>query len=528
MDGRCFALFLLMLALSPAGFSSSLEADWLYSRPVDLSSSGILSNYQVKVVLDTGSLVSSGKMRQDCGDIRFTDSDKATLLPYWMESGCGSQGTVFWVKVPLVSRSKKIYVYYGNPSAAYAGSGDRTFEFFDDFEGVVLDNLKWDGNPTVQVSSGYVHLIRPVAGATSVRMKSRPIATGVVQMKARRGAAETGMGPGVFLGYSENANAGGIFQGADHKTGKWGLGVFPKMDWSNDGSLDSADHIFSIAYTPGRIYSSYVDSELISKDVQLADSPFTSLQLGAGDAQLRSDSYFDWILIRKYSAPEPLCAIGPEEETKGASTTKATIPATTSSFAEVSLKLSDITTFPVSADLNKPAETTTSLKPRGTGLPDVSEEKATAGTQKDDLIGAVILILLLMLAYLAASSYYKKKQSRSGLINQCLESGQKIESLKTVKATMMNEFHARKLTEEDARKMVLDCEKEMIMERSKLHNLASKLGINPDRVSGKEEVIGWIIEKLSSGDDTAKIKKAMADFGVDPAFVDDVKRAVRL
>ena len=518
MDRRCFALFFLIIVLSLPAFSSSLgPAGWLYRRPVDMSSSASLSNYQVKVVLDTASLIGSGKMRQDCGDVRFTDLDDSTLLPYWMEGGCGSPDTVFWIKVPVVSISKEIYLYYGNPDAVYLGSGDRTFEFFDDFEGDVLDNYKWDENPTVQVSSGYVHLSRPVAGGTSIRMKGRLASTGVVEIKVRRGGAEAGSGPGVFLGYAENAMVGGVFQGADAKSGKWGLNVIPKTEWSYDGNLDSLDHIYSMAYTTGRLYYSYVDSAPIAKDLPLTNSPFTSLQLGAGDAQKQSDSYFDWIYIRKYSDPEPVVSIGSEEDSKGASTTtKATVSTTTLSASVGSLK--------TTATMAKDAETTITSTVPGTSLSGGSESKDAEGGS----FGLLILLLLILLLFYLIAGYYKKKQSLASLINQCIESQQRIESLKTVKATMLNEYHSRKVTEEDARKMVLDCEKDLIMERSKLRNLAIKLGINSDGLSGREEAIGWIMEKLSAGEKVQVIKKELAAQDIDIKIVDEVKKAIRV
>ena len=58
-------------------------ADWLYRRAVTIDNtqnSNTLTDYQVLVTVDTASLISVGKMRSDCGDIRFTDEDGVTLL----------------------------------------------------------------------------------------------------------------------------------------------------------------------------------------------------------------------------------------------------------------------------------------------------------------------------------------------------------------------------------------------------------------------------------------------------------------
>ena len=60
-------------------------------KPVTITNSGsALSDYQVKLNVDTQSLISAGKMRSDCGDLRIKDSDKSTDLPYWIESGCNT------------------------------------------------------------------------------------------------------------------------------------------------------------------------------------------------------------------------------------------------------------------------------------------------------------------------------------------------------------------------------------------------------------------------------------------------------
>jgi hypothetical protein len=121
----------------------ALVSGWTYRRPITVSNTGgALTDYQVLVSLDTASLISAGKMRSDCGDIRFTDSDRISLLNYWIESPCNSASTKIWVKVPSIpaSSSKAIYVYYGNPSATSASNGSATFDWFDDFSSNTLAN----------------------------------------------------------------------------------------------------------------------------------------------------------------------------------------------------------------------------------------------------------------------------------------------------------------------------------------------------------------------------------------------------
>jgi hypothetical protein len=111
---------------------------WSYRRPITINNtqnSNTLPDYQILVTLDTTSLIRVGKMRSDCGDIRFTDSDGTTLLNYWLESGCNTASTRIWVKVPNIpaNSSKTIYVYYGNQNATSVSNPSATLLIYEDW-----------------------------------------------------------------------------------------------------------------------------------------------------------------------------------------------------------------------------------------------------------------------------------------------------------------------------------------------------------------------------------------------------------
>ncbi len=93
-----------------------MDSNWQYRRTVTLSASG--SNIDVLISLDTATLISQGKMKSDCSDLRLVDSDDTTLLQYWVEGGCNTSTTQIWTKVPSSSSGKIIYMYYGNSSAS--------------------------------------------------------------------------------------------------------------------------------------------------------------------------------------------------------------------------------------------------------------------------------------------------------------------------------------------------------------------------------------------------------------------------
>jgi hypothetical protein len=79
------------------------NTSWVYRKPINITenSGSNLTDYQILVTVDTQILISASKMRSDCGDIRFIDSDNSTNLSYWIESGINTSSTKIWVKVPL-------------------------------------------------------------------------------------------------------------------------------------------------------------------------------------------------------------------------------------------------------------------------------------------------------------------------------------------------------------------------------------------------------------------------------------------
>lgn len=93
------------------------NSDWKYRIPITITetSGSTLTDFQVKVVVDTASLVSAGKMNADGSDIRFTDSDGSTELSFWIEDGTmNTASTVIWVKVTSIpaNGTVTIYMYY--------------------------------------------------------------------------------------------------------------------------------------------------------------------------------------------------------------------------------------------------------------------------------------------------------------------------------------------------------------------------------------------------------------------------------
>ncbi|RDD52527.1 DUF2341 domain-containing protein [Nanoarchaeota archaeon NZ13-N] len=155
-QGNSVDIFVSGYNLQSRSFSINLEekkpitptniATYFYRIPITIkeNSGNNLTDYQVNVIVNTQNLILQGKMRYDCGDIRFTyvyPNGTEVKIPYWIESGCNTQNTKIWVKVPSIpaNRNATIYIYYGNPFATSESNPNSVFIYFDTFD----DLSKW-------------------------------------------------------------------------------------------------------------------------------------------------------------------------------------------------------------------------------------------------------------------------------------------------------------------------------------------------------------------------------------------------
>ncbi len=99
--------------------STWYQLKWKYRREIEVSNPGstTLTDFQVLITLDDS--FDFTKAKNDGSDIRITEADKTTLLPYWIETwNTTDQSAEIWVKVPAIPvQGTILYLYYGNPDA---------------------------------------------------------------------------------------------------------------------------------------------------------------------------------------------------------------------------------------------------------------------------------------------------------------------------------------------------------------------------------------------------------------------------
>jgi len=92
------------ISIFGSAFPFGQFGSWKYTSTISINGPGNrnLQDYPVLAIVDTATPIAASQMRPDCADVSFADA--YTLLPYWIESGCNTTSTRFWVKITLHRR----------------------------------------------------------------------------------------------------------------------------------------------------------------------------------------------------------------------------------------------------------------------------------------------------------------------------------------------------------------------------------------------------------------------------------------
>ena len=226
---------------SPSGetnsFGNELLSGFKARKEIFLkgSAAGELFQYQIPVKVgespkspDSCDLKLSGSILSDFRDVRFTLADGETVLPHFLESVTGTapdRVATFWIKVPEIPvDGLSIYMYFSRPDAEDISSGEKVFDFFDDFAGATLDPEKWKltlGDKTGTAIPADSLLVLKKAKITTAHYE---FMNGVLEYQAR--VAANGSVAGVLRQTSEGNNDlityASTLAGSEHAVAKSG------------------------------------------------------------------------------------------------------------------------------------------------------------------------------------------------------------------------------------------------------------------------------------------------------------------
>jgi len=284
---------------------------YAYRRKITINSSAALSSYPVKFIIDTASLVTSGKMQSDCDDVRVTDSS-GTAIDFVVEL-CNNANTEIWSEVPAIANgTTDIYLFYGYPAATKAGNGINTFSYYKNFDdGSLAGWTRWvnyggGGNDYTSTDTNSVISISTTNQSPPDSMQlygkagcNTPNVWGILTMAA------TSINPpsGTYKLEYRQRGSGGQFSWCSGGTAA-----------QNDVTLDG-----TVIYSSP--LCSYTNCNTCLRDWETAASGTLTFTGVARALRFRSRAtdcevsygWVDDIKLRKYYSPEPTTSVGPEQ-----------------------------------------------------------------------------------------------------------------------------------------------------------------------------------------------------------------------
>jgi hypothetical protein len=322
-------IFLYTQLLGRGAKATWWDGNWLYRKALDITNNntGDLTDFQVSFTLDTASLISTGKLQNDCDDIRITDSN-GTLLDHWIAEnspGCNSSATRIWVKVPTVTQgtdATTLYLYYGNSAANNIENGESVFIFFDDFNSDTLDTDKWWNNGEYEISNGVIRSWSDTSGYKGIGIQTSAYQSSPTDLHSLEYLWKTSGQGTMHHIYNHNDGIENRFGIHPYYSGRSG----PRMTYRiNNGSYIDGSSYTSIStntwyigqvqrrsaggfYTATRNsnYSLRCSDSHSSSYWETITFPWTMIQ------NTNVNYYYDWFYVRKYASSEPSVTVSSE------------------------------------------------------------------------------------------------------------------------------------------------------------------------------------------------------------------------
>lgn len=295
---------------TPAGYS--------YKRSITVTNSVSASNYPILITINTAALVTAGKMRSDCNDILFHDTDDSTNCPYWIESGANTSSTLIWIKCSsLINGSITIYMYYGKSGESSANSnGDNTFTFFDDFPGTSINTTKWPSGNSQGTGWSVSGSVLSASSSGQQRQQSSTGFSAASAIRSRmscgntRGDVDNAIG---FINSAASSYPGGCMEIYDTVT-YWG--AYDNGRVYGSIAYSTGYHIHEIKWLSSTSRKYYVDGSL-----NLNRTTSITAETGYPYLYCYCEAFpgIDWVLVRPCQDSEPTFSLGSETGTSAVS-----------------------------------------------------------------------------------------------------------------------------------------------------------------------------------------------------------------
>ena len=287
-----------------------------------------LEDFGLKVVFNSATDIEKGFMREDCSDLQFFDSSKATLFPSWLFSGANSTETVVYFRATLGSEGGTFYLRHHRLEGS-TGSAREVFVGADDFEQPGYDIMDWWA--TTDQPGDWLRATRQDDSELGKKVMIQFSGTGQATTTWYLVATNTVFPTSGTLCYLVKQKRSATTNSALVSLSS-GLGLETLLYFRPEGTFEAGDGgtawiQIDIPWEPGTYYESTVLIYLDSKRYDIwIDGTEAATQLhfwtgGTDIAHVRlhqnpsydSTSYTSLVLLRKYVSPEPVGTLLKEE-----------------------------------------------------------------------------------------------------------------------------------------------------------------------------------------------------------------------
>jgi hypothetical protein len=265
-------------------------------------------------------------VRDDFGDVRFTDNDGSTLLDCWMQSYTSGTSAIFWVEVTdSLSLAQTIYVYYNKADATYpylatdTAQGEATFLFFDHFPNSTIDTNKWQGN-TADATVASSIMTHAKNGASYIYAKT----TYGPAVRYRAYGQYTSIGGEFRIGFDSGDNVNDVsiqyhigYSKFKRVTIKAGAATVAEMATARDNNY----HILQAFFISTSSCKFQIDDVAVEENT--TNIPIVAVPPASVASSGNNTIKIDWVFVSKYVDPEPAHSTWGTEETIPTVTTQA-------------------------------------------------------------------------------------------------------------------------------------------------------------------------------------------------------------
>jgi len=287
-----------------------------YRVTINNSGGSALSDYQILI-----NIQNDEQFFNDCQDkreaIRLFDTDKETSLSYWIEEwDTANHNAKIWVKVPSIpgSGTKTIYISVDPNRTTDNSDGEATFNFFDHFDTdtsseYTIDKGSFEWQPTESRIRAYAVSQNLLHHNTFEMETGQMIMTKLMTTNADKDA----LGPTLAFQDSSNFYHARIHYSDAVQFYKWVGGSASQLTEASQTFDSNTWYKIDVAWLSASHIKVFVDG--IEKiDISSGLESWASGKIGIRKYDnVGSDAYFDYIIVRKYTEPEP--TVSYEKET---------------------------------------------------------------------------------------------------------------------------------------------------------------------------------------------------------------------